>query len=260
MRLSAYIKYVFTAKTRHSIHSPFVYSFMEEVIRNKTHFPVFDDIERFKKNLLTDATLLNLTDFGEVKSFNGEARYRKESVGSIIKKTAINKKNGEFLYLLVRFMRPINIIEVGTSLGISTLYLAKAANDVPIYTLEGCPEKTKAAKGFFDQMQLKNIRQYTGRFDDTLPQVLNDMQEVGLAYVDGNHTYRATKAYFEMLMDKVKNNSVLIFDDIHWSEGMQRAWNEIIMHPGVTVSMDLYRIGIVFFNKELSKQHFVLRT
>jgi predicted O-methyltransferase YrrM len=163
------------------------------------------------------------------------------------------------LYRLVEYFRPQTIIELGTSVGISTLYLALANADTRIYTIEGCTTKSEQAASNFTAMRVSNIEQHIGRFDHVLPDLLRQTGKLDFAFIDGNHTYDATIANFEILMSVANNETVFVFDDIHWSAGMQKAWDEIANNDRVTVSIDLFRFGIVFLRKELSKQKFVIR-
>ena len=164
------------------------------------------------------------------------------------------------LFRLSRYFQPENIIELGTSLGLSTLYLSYGSPASNIYTIEGCPNISQIAKNNFREAGFEKIRMVTGNFDDKLPEILGHINSLDLAFIDGNHKQEPTIKYFEQCL--LKSNpatTILIFDDIHWSDGMEKAWEYISGHPSVTLSVDIFFMGIVFLRKELTKQHFVIR-
>jgi len=158
-----------------------------------------------------------------------------------------------------RYFKPGNILELGTSLGLSTLYLANGNPDANIITIEGCPNISKFAGENFHRLGTDQINQVTGNFDDKLAEVLKPIERLDFAFIDGNHQQEPTINYFEQCLLKSNSNSIFIFDDIHWSEGMEKAWENIISHPDVSLSVDIFHMGIVFLKKELTKQHFVIR-
>src|SRR5262249_27487483 len=105
-----------------------------------------------------------------------------------------------------------------------------------------------------------NIQVITGNFDDTLTGMLQQLPMVDLAFLDGNHRLEPTLRYFEQVVSKVHEASVIILDDIHWSEEMEQAWKKIQQHPAVTCTIDLFFIGLVFFKEDIkTTQHFTIR-
>ncbi len=256
--LIAYLRYLSKSGTRHSVHSPFVYTLVDKVFRNREDNHAFQQIRRIRQTLLRKSQVIEITDFGS-GSNQKEYQHRFESVASIVRNTAVNEKYGRLLFRLVEYFKPKTLIELGTSVGISTLYLAMPNSDAAVFTLEGCTTKSEQAAANFNELQVTNIEQHIGRFDIVLPDVIAQAGKLDFAFIDGNHTYDATVANFETLLSISHNETVFVFDDIHWSPGMQKAWDEITDHERVTVSIDLFRMGIVFLKKELSKQKFVIR-
>ena len=256
--LSAYLNYRINSTTRHGIHSPFVYRFTNEVIRVKNHYAEFVEIEQIRESMLNLTNVIEITDFGTGKG-NRDYELRFERVQSIAENDSVSKKEGKLLFNLVKFFKPDTIIEIGTSLGISTVYLAKAAPEARLHTLEGCSTKSQLAASNFSKLHLTKIQQHIGKFDLTLPKALAQINKLDLAFIDGNHSYHATIKYFELLLQKAHNDTVFVFDDIHWSADMGKAWMKIIGNEHVTASIDLFSMGIVFFRKELSKQAFVIQ-
>jgi predicted O-methyltransferase YrrM len=126
--------------------------------------------------------------------------------------------------------------------------------------MEGCPETARIARETFANLDLPEIRIVTGNFDETLAPVLEDLPRLDFAFLDGNHRKEPTLHYFSQCLAKTHNDSLLIFDDIHWTPEMEEAWQEICRHPAVTFTIDLFFVGLVFFRQEFKeKQHFVLR-
>jgi predicted O-methyltransferase YrrM len=156
-------------------------------------------------------------------------------------------------------LQPDNIIELGTCLGITSIYLQNAAPNATLYTLEGCPQTAGIANQSFNKAGLNNIELTTGNFDNTLPGVIASLDKLDFVFVDGNHQKQATLNYFEWCLPKVHDGTLLIFDDIYWSEGMKEAWAQIKAHPEVTVTIDLFWIGLVYFKKDQAKEDFVIK-
>lgn len=254
----AYLRYLVKSGSRHSVHSPFIYTLVDKVLRNRSENKAFNDINKIRHKLLHKTQVIEITDFGAGAN-QEDYSHRFETVSSLARKSSVSSKHGRLLFRLVEYFRPQTIIELGTSLGISTLYLAMANPDAKVYTIDGCSTRSEQAATSFHSLKVSNIEQSIGRFDLVLPDVVKQAGKVDFAFIDGNHTYVATMANFELLLRIAHNDTVFVFDDIHWSAGMQKAWNEISDHERVTVSVDLFRFGIVFLKKELSKQKFVIR-
>lgn len=251
-----YLRYRIVAGNAHGLHSPFVFELFNNVIRDDMPFYTFEPIEYLRRKLLEQDEIIELNDLGA----GGEAsRIRKVSVKQIAGRSLNTAKYGRLLFRLVNRFQPKTIVELGTSLGITTLYLAMPSNDSTVYTIEGSSSVSAIAREGFRKLNRMNIRLLEGNFDTVLPGLLQELPEVDMAYVDGNHRYEPTMRYFEMFLSKKTEHSFLVFDDIYWSREMTAAWNEIRRHPEVTVSIDLFRLGIVFFRKGIPKQDFVLK-
>lgn len=244
-------------KTLLRLHSPFVFELARNVLRDKRHYYHFDTIEARRKMLLKRRDLIELTDHGAGSRTSAS---NKRTVRDITKSSAVNRKFGRLLFRLVCYFKPEFVVELGSSVGISTLYLATAHNGKTI-SIEGDPAIAAIARKSLGSIPeaTENAQVITGTFDDVLPEVLREIPRVDLAYIDGNHQKEATLAYFEQLLTKVHNNSVLIFDDIYWSRDMAESWETIKASPKVRITVDLYRMGLVFFREEhLEKEDFTL--
>jgi predicted O-methyltransferase YrrM len=243
-------------KTRHGTHSPFVYRLVDEVIYDFSPKKVYDEVETLRRELLSDERIINVTDLGAGSHVNNN---RQKKVNTIAKNALKPRKLAQLLYRLVADLQPKNMIELGTCLGITSVYLKKAAPEAQLYTLEGCAETAGIAAEVFKKAGITDIEQVTGNFDDTLPGVIGKLDRLDFAFIDGNHTKEATLRYFEWCLPKVHENTLLIFDDIYWSAGMKEAWSQIKTQPQVTVTIDLFWIGLVYFRKGQVKEDFLIK-
>lgn len=254
-QLKSYLHFFKKSTNEHGVHSPFVYKLVTECFYDKTQSKQYQILDNYRNDLLKNDNTILIQDFG-AGSKNLSSNQRK--VASIAKNAAISKKRAQLLLRLVKYLNPKNILEIGTSLGIGASALSLGNKNTNIITLEGCPETAKVAQHQFEKYNLDNIHLKLGEFSKTLPKALLD-KKYDLIYFDGNHQKQPTIEYFEQCLEHIHNDSVCIFDDIYWSKGMQEAWNHITKHPKVTVSIDTFRWGFVFFRKEQPKQHFTIR-
>jgi predicted O-methyltransferase YrrM len=254
-----YLQYFLTASNGkgHGVHSPFVFEFVTKVLNDKTEYSCYNEIEQLRNQLKNDNTLLTIEDFGAGSRMH--ASYKRK-VSEIVTSSLKPRKFSQLLFRMGNFYKPLNVLELGTSLGITTAYIASADANNKVITMEGAKEVAAIARRSFQQLQLKNIDIVEGDFDFNLSIVLNNLSSVDFAFVDGNHRKEPTIKYFEHLILKTNNNSILVFDDVHWSREMEEAWEYIKQHSSVTLSVDLFFIGIIFFRYEqLEKQHFTIR-
>lgn len=251
-----YIKYLLQAKDEYSLHSPFLFEFYTKVVKDKNILHRFQEIERLRKQLFQDGRIIQITDFGAGSKLN-LSNTRK--VKDIAKNSQKSPKIGQFLHRIVAFYNYKNILDLGTSLGLTTAYLSKINTDSQILSFEGCPETAKIAQENFDKLSLKNIEIVVGNIDETLPKKLKEISNLDFVFFDANHRYEPTVRYFEQCLEKAHERSCFVFDDIYWSDEMKQAWQFIKNHPSVTVSLDVFWLGIVFFHKKQVKQDFVLK-
>ena len=251
-----YLTHRFKAKTRHGLHSPFVYRLVDTVIYDKKSDKVYAEVEQIRKDLLADDRSITIVDLGAGSHVNNN---RQRKISDIASHALKAPKMAQLLYRLVADLQPDNIIELGTCLGVTSIYLQKAALQAKVYTLEGSPETAAVAQATFNKAGLTDIELVIGNFDDTLPGIINNLDKLDFIFVDGNHQKDATLKYFEWCLPKVHEGTMMIFDDIYWSEGMKEAWAEIKAHPQVTVTVDLFWIGLVFFRKGQVKEDFLIK-
>lgn len=254
--ISDYLKHRITSKSRHGTHSPFVYKLTDEVIYDFSSKNDYKIIEAQRKKLLADESAIEVTDLGAGSHLN---KNRTKKVNQIAKNALKTPRLAQLIYRLAKETNPKSIIELGTCLGITTAYLSKACPGADITTIEGCPETAKVAYNNFTDLELDNVELQVGNFDQLLPGVIDNEARLDFVYIDGNHRKDATLNYFKWCLPKVHEHSLLIFDDIYWSKGMKEAWEEIKAHPQVTVSVDLFWIGLVYFKKGQAKEHFKIK-
>ncbi len=257
--IKKYIGYYLKASNGkgHGVHSPFVFDLITKVLNDDRQYYCYANIEKLRRQLKKDHTLLTIEDFG---AGSRVASHHQRKVSSIAQSSLKPAKFGQLFFRMVNYYQPRNIVELGTSLGITTAYMASARPGATVVTMEGAKQVASIAKNNFGVLGLTNIQVVEGNFDDTLPQVLQNIPFVDLAFVDGNHRKQPTLQYFKQLSDKANENSIFIFDDIHWSEEMEEAWAAIKADERITLTIDLFFIGLVFFRPEQKiKQHFTVR-
>jgi len=256
-----YLHYYFTAANGkgHGIHSPFVFDFILHVLNDRVAYPDYVAVEDLRRRLRKDGTLLEIEDLGAGSAWKAPSQ---RSVGDITRRAAKPAKLGQLLYRVARYYRPVKVVELGTSLGFSTAYLAagvKRGNAGRVWTIEGSGQVAAVAERNLRSLGLE-AKVVVGNFDLVLPEVLGEMGGIDLAFVDGNHRRDPTLAYFNQLMEHAGRPAVLIFDDIHWSAEMEEAWVTIKNDPRVYLTIDLFFIGLVFLREEFKvKQDFVIR-
>jgi len=256
--VSSYIRYRFSVQSKFSLHSPFIYKFWAGILKDKINYPAYTGLERLRKELLKDERTINRFDFGAgTKGVMSQSRSIK--VKDLARSSLVSAPEGRFLFKLVKEQKPSAILEFGTSLGLSSLYMAEADPDARVVTMEGCPETAALALANFKNAGKKNITVLTGSFDEKLMEALKLIPRPDLVFFDGNHRKLPTLKYWEECLPHLHAGSVAVFDDIHWSREMEEAWKTIVSRPEVKVSIDLYYLGVIYFREELSKEDFVLR-
>lgn len=270
-----FIRYYLRSGNAHDLHSPYVYDLYTRAIRphrSKGLFKLNYSSERenegkvyhhegreimwgevLQKRLLASEESIEVIDLGGgSKHTPGVSR----EIKKIARWSGRRPGAGRLLYRLTSYIQPDWILELGTSLGIGTLYLHQASPNTPLTTIEGSSSVAEVAKK--NLKEFKRIDVINSSFDRFFEERWSAPEGSGLIMVDGDHQYQSVKRYFDYLTKEVNADTVILFDDIHWSEGMQRAWREICMDEKARVTIDLYTFGIVFFKKELSRQHFIL--
>ena len=265
-QIKSYLNFLWHSKNQHGVHSPFVFDLVTKCFYDTKNYPEYSIIKDYRNSLLQNKNTIEVTDFGAgSRVFKSNTR----AINQIAINAGISVKRAELLFRIVHYFQPENILEIGTSLGLATTALslgleaktnrAKLNKNATITTLEGCLNKISIAKMQCQLQNLTNIEFVNTKFEDYLNRYQSSIVNYQLIYFDGNHSKKATLDYFEVLLPTITNDSVWIFDDIHWSADMEEAWEIIKNHPKVTVTIDTFQWGIVFFRSEQEKEHFVIR-
>lgn len=240
------------------LHSPFVFELYNSCIARQKPTPEYTKIEHLRKQVSGNSELIVQNDHG---ALSAHSTTRTKTIRSLLRTDVNSSRMAFVLSRIIQFTKSKNALELGTSLGFTTAYIAQALPTNGIfYSIEGASQLIQKAQQHLKTLHLADkVRLLEGTFEDLLPKTLETIGTLDFAFIDGNHTYEATMAHFETLKAYTHNNSVLVFDDIYWSKGMTQAWEEIKKDPQVSVTVDLYFMGLVFFRREQLREHFKLR-
>jgi len=254
-----YFQYYYNASNSkgHGVHSPFVFEFIRFVKNDKKRYEVYPPIESLRKKLLSDPTMIEVNDFGAGSTV---IKSNHRAVNKMAASSLKPVKFAQLLFRMVQFYQPKTILELGTSFGITTAYLAAGNPHATVITMEGADAIASIAAANFSQLDLHNIELIRGDFNQTLDHTLSIHPSIDFAFIDGNHRMEPTLEYFKKILEHSHDQTILVFDDIHWSQGMEDAWQMIQQHEAVTLTIDLFFIGIVFLRKDFKvKLHFSIR-
>lgn len=238
------------------IHSPFVFNLITTVFRNKTDPEIVSTVENIRNRLIKDTRLINVNDLG---SGSGNMKTGVRRVADIARYCSIPPKYGILLSNMARAFGGSAVVELGTSLGISTMYMAASCGNTTVYTIEGSPEVADIARAGFEAAGLGGIRLLKGSFDDMLPEIRKENICPGLVFIDGDHRKEPLLRYFGQIAEMSDDRTVVIIDDIYRSGEMAEAWNEIKNDRRVSVTIDIFRMGLLFFRKGIYHMNYVIR-
>lgn len=273
--LKQYMKFLARSKNQHGVHSPFVYELVTQCFYDTRHFMDYEQLGQFRRELVKSDKVLQVTDLGS-GSRVGQLNKSSKKVQSMLRHAGASKKRQRLLYRLGAYFKPEQILELGTHLGMGSTALCLGSKPKRLITVEGCPETAQYTQNNFERWSqnnsdLKAIEVANNNFEDFLNefQDLQDFQDsktediahttFDLIYLDGHHDGQATLQYFECLKKYTHDKTVLIIDDIHWSAGMSAAWEQIIKDPEVSVSIDSFFYGFLFFHPTQAKEDFMIR-
>ena len=259
-QIQSYLKFLWHSKNEHAVHSPFVFSLLTKCFYDKKSKPEYAVLRKYRNSLLANKNTIEVTDFGAgSKVFKSNTRI----ISQIAKTAGISRKRAELLFRITHYFQPDSVLEIGTSLGLATAALSLGSQSVgikaKITTLEGCPNTMAIAKSELQLFNFDNVNPIVTEFSSFLGDIQLQTLNFKLIYFDGNHSKKATLDYFDLLLPTITNETVWIIDDIHWSPEMKNAWEIIKTHPKVTVTIDTFQWGLVFFRREQPKQHFIIR-
>ncbi|MCK5536198.1 MAG: class I SAM-dependent methyltransferase [Bacteroidales bacterium] len=246
-------------KNGYGVHSPFLYKLIEDVFDDDRHFYAYDDIEAIRKDLLTWKQSI---EFNEVGALSHWAKPNIERlISDITKCSSVSPKYGQLLFRLTNHFNPQTIVEFGTSVGISSMYMASGSPNAELYTYDFNEALVRIANSNFNSLNLRKAKAEVGLFEEKLTKMPKIVDKIDFLLLDGNHRKEPTILYYEFLKSQFHNDTIVILDDIHWSQGMEEAWDIIKADKAVSLSIDLFQFGILFFKKEFlgNKQHFVVK-
>jgi len=251
-QIKSYLRHYFTAHHNgHGVHSPFAFLLCEEVFYNQQQFYAFENLITLRNTLLQDNTEIKMEDFGAGSQI---FKKQKRQVKSIVKGGISSQQQSELLFRMINFLNAKVCLELGTSIGLNTLYMASVNKNIKVISIEACSDLHHYAKQLAKQNAIHNIEFVKAKFDDALPAIVQQNESLDFIYIDGNHSYEATMRYFSWFLAKINSNTVIVFDDIYWSAGMTKAWNEIKLNPKIRLSIDTFYLGFVFFKEEIKEK------
>ncbi len=255
-KAKSYVQFLWRSTNEHGIHSPFVFDLVTKCFYAKTADPEYDELKSYRNALLQNKNSIEVTDFGAgSKIFKSNFR----QISQIATTAGISEKRAELLYRITRYFQPETILEIGTSLGLATSAICLGNKNANVFSLEGCAQTANIAKESLPKFGITNADIIVTEFKDYLQAVGVSDRKFDLIYFDGNHQEEATLQYFDLLLSTVNENTVWIFDDIHWSAGMSSAWRKIKKNPQITVTIDTFQWGFVFFRKCQVREDFIVR-
>lgn len=254
--IRSYFKFLIKSSNEHGVHSPFVFNLVTKCFYDKTKYSEYSTLKNYRKSLLSNNDFIEVTDFG---AGSRVFKSNKRQISKIVKTAGISPKRAELLFRISKYFQPKTILEIGTSLGLATSALSLGNENSIIKTLEGCPQTLNQCQLQLQKFNINNAECINTEFSSYLKNSKLSTPNYQLIYFDGNHSQEATLAYFDLLLPTITNETVWIFDDIHWSKEMEEAWETIKNHSKVTVTIDTFQWGIVFFRREQEKEHFTIR-
>lgn len=229
------------------LNTPSIGSLRREIFENKRNYYALDKLDTLRDHLRRDKSKIQHTDFGAGSQY----KTKDKTISSFVQSSASDKYKGEILFHLSRYFKPHKVLELGTNIGFGAAYLASANTFTEVKSLEGCPNLSGAARLILSSVGIKNVEIITGKFEDTLLDTCQEWGSIDMAFIDGDHSYLSTIDNYKIIKGFLHSKSVVIFDDIYWSDGMTKAWEEVKKDDDVVMSIDIFTLGILFFDKEI---------
>lgn len=236
------------------LHAPFFFQLYSSLNNKAAFSPVLKKHLVRLGGLKGNTTPLNYQDVGAGSRADAVTR----TVGSLARHSLSPTREIQKILILTQSVQPDYFVELGTCLGETALCLHQAFPHLPIVTLEGAPPVAAFARNQFSKEGAEKIDLREGLFVDTLSTVLDEYRQKGrgMFLIDGHHAFQPTLDYADAIFEKAEKGSVLLFDDIHWSPGMLRAWKKIQNHPKTVASITWFRSGWVFTDPQLTPRHY----
>lgn len=257
-RIRRFIDFMLGAGTLYRIHSPFLYELIDNVVVKSRMSPELQPVERLREECRNSHDIIHKTDYG--RNAEGPAGTTYPVPLARLARTSVSSRRQALrLHHLAKYLRATEILELGTSIGITTAYLALSNPKARVMTLEGCPELAGLAVKNLEKLNIRNVEVFQGKFEEKVGEALSKLGKLDLLFLDGDHRKEPVIANFERCMPHFHNDTVVVIDDIHHSPEMEQAWEQLVTRKDVTISLDFFHCGWLFFRKESSKEHFRLR-
>jgi len=257
-RILAFITYLINARGLSGLDAPFLAELYREVISAYEPLAIGEQVAEARNLLMQSRESVELQDFGAGHGDSGKST-RSTTIGKLAREASCPRPKGELLFRLAQFSNAQRILEMGTQLGLSGWYLQAARPEAEFVGIEGDPVLAELAKRLWEKRNLGG-KIYNDVFQSVLTnQAQPSKYRPDFVYLDGHHTYQATLEYTQQLLPYMPENSLLVLDDIHWSKGMTQAWKEVCMREEVSLSVDLFQVGLCFIKRKEPKTHVALR-
>lgn len=252
-QLFSFVRFYFKAVTRYQVHSPFVFNLTEHTLQDTRLYYAFQEIEALRQKMLASNISLEVEDFGS--RGNGQTHTRRLS--DIARRSASSPEQGRMLFKIAQQFEPTTVLEMGSSVGVGTMYLRSACPNARFISLEGSRQIAATAQANFEVLNIPAPEFQIGPFENTLKNALKALGRLDLVFIDGNHRPEPTREYFETCLAYAHENTVFIFDDMHGDQGMETAWAQLKAHPKVSLSVDFFELSLLFISPDFKeKQHF----
>lgn len=252
----AFLNYLRHARGPHGVHSPFVFELITQVLVPERRYYCFDTLEKERRAWLGDRRKIQVLDLGA-----GSHRLKSDErrICDIARHSLQSPEGCRLIFKLTQHFQAKRFLELGTSLGLTSAYLAQVGSEVSVTTIEGAPALVQEARNLHARLSLDNVNVLEGDFDRVIQTHGLASKAWDVVYIDGNHRGEATLRYASDLWPALAHNGCMVFDDIHWSKDMQEAWQTFVQRQEVTLSLDFFRFGVAFKNQAFSKEHMVLK-
>jgi predicted O-methyltransferase YrrM len=236
----------------YSIQSPNLYTIYSNLLKfTRENLNQHSDIEQVRLLFSKSSKIIEIKDLGAGSNLFSTPQRK---LSQIVRYSTTSQRFCLLYQYFCQLSPAENVIELGTQLGITTRYLSKVTKN-KIYTFEGDPRLIEIFKNHLTE---QNIEIIEGNIHATLPIQVADLPSIDFALIDATHTKQATLSYFENILPKVHQNSIVIIADIYWSSGMTEAWRILKNHQRVSLSLDFFHCGVLFFDPELPKINRIL--
>ncbi len=255
-QVKAFVRFYVSAGNLHDLHSPFMFDFARQCLYDRRRYPEYKKLKNYHKDLLRQTQKLQITDYGVgSRVFLSNER----SISQMSRIAGSSYRDMKRLCRMVHYFKPARILELGTSLGKATYAMSLGNPAAEIISVEGDRNLADFTKNNLKKYGCNNVAIVNQTFEDYLKDLNQTAQSFDLVYMDGHHSLQPTLKYFDLLQKHLHNDSIVIVDDIYWSEEMMQAWARLKRHPNVRQSVDVFYFGLLFFRKEQHKEDFKLR-